>query len=146
MLRASEKASPEARRVVWAVIAGLLGPLMDTTMLNIAVDDLGRDLQAGVGAGLLFPLMTSILIAASRGRAAGQLVAMVATPTALAPIVGPIVGGLLLHWLDWRWCSSRYGWPGAFPTIGTPVTGPVPGSTSSVCCSRLPDWPGSCSR
>ncbi|MFM9378521.1 DHA2 family efflux MFS transporter permease subunit [Gordonia sp. VNK21] len=169
MLRASEKASPEARRVVWAVIAGLLGPLMDTTMLNIAVDDLGRDLQAGVGAvqwvvtayllafsltvpicgwaarrwgsrrvwlaglavfllgsvlcaaawnvgsliafravqgigaGLLFPLMTSILIAASRGRAAGQLVAMVATPTALAPIVGPIVGGLLLHWLDWRW-------------------------------------------
>jgi EmrB/QacA subfamily drug resistance transporter len=47
--------------------------------------------------------MTSVLVAASGGRALGRLVAMVSVPTALGPILGPVVGGVILNWLDWRW-------------------------------------------
>ncbi|RPA65294.1 DHA2 family efflux MFS transporter permease subunit [Gordonia oryzae] len=159
----------EVRRVATAVIVGLIAPILDTTIVTIALDALSRDLHAtvstvqwvstgyllalavavplagwaatrfgsraawtaglvlffagsvmcaaswnidsliafrviqGFGAGLIMPLMTSILVAASGGVALGRLVAMVSLPTALGPIVGPVVGGIILNWLDWRW-------------------------------------------
>ncbi|GAA4666239.1 DHA2 family efflux MFS transporter permease subunit [Gordonia humi] len=159
----------EAKRVAFAVVAGLTAPILDTTIVTIAFDELTRTFDAGVGtvqwtgtayllalavavplagwvatrfgsrrawqaglmlfllgsilcasawnlhaliafrvvqglgAGLLFPLMTSILVAASGGRALGRLVAMVSLPTALGPILGPVVGGVILHWLNWHW-------------------------------------------
>ncbi|MCF8590512.1 MDR family MFS transporter [Gordonia liuliyuniae] len=166
---AVEAVPTEAKRVAVAVIAGLIAPILDTTIVTIAFDELTRELgstvdtvqwtstayllalavavplagwaatrygsrrawQVGVaafligsvlcaaawnvqaliafrvlqgfGAGLLFPLMTSILVAASGGRALGRLVAMVSLPTALGPILGPVIGGLILHWLNWHW-------------------------------------------
>ncbi|MDF3283146.1 MULTISPECIES: MDR family MFS transporter [unclassified Gordonia (in: high G+C Gram-positive bacteria)] len=159
----------EVRRVAIAVIVGLVAPILDTTIVTIALDALSRDLHAtvstvqwvstgyllalavavplagwaatrfgsraawtgglvlflagsvmcaaswnidsliafrviqGFGAGLIMPLMTSILVAASGGVALGRLVAMVSLPTALGPILGPVVGGIILNWLDWRW-------------------------------------------
>ncbi|WHU45528.1 MDR family MFS transporter [Gordonia sp. L191] len=159
----------EVRRVATAVIVGLVAPILDTTIVTIALDALSRDLHAtvstvqwvstgyllalavavplagwaatrfgsraawtaglvlffagsvmcaaswnidsliafrviqGFGAGLIMPLMTSILVAASGGVALGRLVAMVSLPTALGPILGPVVGGIILNWLDWRW-------------------------------------------
>lgn len=159
----------EAKRVAIAVIAGLIAPILDTTIVTIGFDNLTTAMSApvgtvqwtntgyllalavavplagwsalrfgsravwrtglsafflgsilcaaawniqaliafrvlqGLGAGLLFPLMTSVLVAASGGRALGRLVALVSVPTALGPILGPVVGGVILHWLDWRW-------------------------------------------
>ncbi|MGC5247580.1 MDR family MFS transporter [Gordonia sp. DT219] len=160
---------PQARRVAWAVIAGLVAPVLDMTIVTIALTGLSRDLHAplstvqwvstgyllalavavplagwtatrfgsraawtaglglffagsvacaaswnigsliafrvlqGLGAGLIMPLMTSILVAASGGVALGRMVAMVSLPTALGPILGPVVGGVILNWLNWRW-------------------------------------------
>lgn len=164
-----EEIPAEAKRVAVAVIAGLIAPILDTTIVTIAFDELTRGLDSsvdtvqwtstayllalavavplagwaatrfgsrrawqtgvaafligsalcaaawnvqaliafrvvqGFGAGLLFPLMTSILVTAAGGRALGRLVAMVSLPTALGPILGPVIGGLILHWLNWHW-------------------------------------------
>ncbi|GAC80545.1 drug resistance transporter, EmrB/QacA subfamily [Gordonia malaquae] len=91
-------------RTVWrtGLAVFLLGSVLCASAWNIHALIVFRVLQ-GLGAGLLFPLMTSVLVAASGGRALGRLVAMVSVPTALGPILGPVVGGVILNWLDWRW-------------------------------------------
>lgn len=160
---------PAAKKVAWSLIAGLIAPILDTTIVTIALEQLANDLGTsvaviqwvstgyllalavavpvagwaairfgaraawttgivifllgsilcacawdapsliafrvlqGLGAGLILPLMTSILVTASRGVGVGQLIAMVSMPTALGPILGPVLGGVILHWADWRW-------------------------------------------
>lgn len=60
----------------------------------------------GLGAGLVFPLMQTLAMQtvgkASRA-ALGKMVVLISVPLALGPILGPIAGGAILHWLDWRW-------------------------------------------
>lgn len=57
----------------------------------------------GAGAGLLIPIMTTLLIQAAAGRPLGKLMAAVALPALVGPILGPVVGGLIVNHLDWRW-------------------------------------------
>lgn len=58
----------------------------------------------GIGGGILMPLMATLAIQqVPRGAAFGRLMAMVSLPAALGPILGPTIGGIILHWLDWRW-------------------------------------------
>jgi EmrB/QacA subfamily drug resistance transporter len=62
----------------------------------------------GFGAGLIFPLMQTLAIQAMGTtqvsmKARGRVVASISLPLALGPIVGPILGGVILNWLDWRW-------------------------------------------
>jgi EmrB/QacA subfamily drug resistance transporter len=62
----------------------------------------------GFGAGLIFPLMQTLAIQAMGTtqvtmKARGRVVAAISLPLALGPIVGPILGGVILNWLDWRW-------------------------------------------
>ncbi|WOC11379.1 DHA2 family efflux MFS transporter permease subunit [Gordonia sp. MP11Mi] len=188
----------EAKRVAVAVIAGLIAPILDTTIVTIAFDELTRELDStvdtvqwtstayllalavavplagwaatrygsrrawqvgvgafligsalcaaawnvqaliafrvvqGIGAGLLFPLMTSILVAASGGRALGRLVAMVSLPTALGPILGPVIGGLILHWLNWHWLFL----------VNVPICLVALVLSSRIPDDRRPDAPG----
>jgi EmrB/QacA subfamily drug resistance transporter len=61
-----------------------------------------RALQ-GFGAGLIFPLMQTLAVRAAGGRPSVQLMAAVSLPIAVGPILGPIIGGVILHWLSWRW-------------------------------------------
>jgi EmrB/QacA subfamily drug resistance transporter len=57
----------------------------------------------GFGAGLIFPLMQTLAVRAAGGRASSNLIAAVSLPLALGPILGPVLGGLILNWLSWRW-------------------------------------------
>ncbi|AXH34748.1 MFS transporter [Humibacter sp. BT305] len=57
----------------------------------------------GIGGGAMVPLMTTMIMQASRGPERGRLMAMVALPTAVGPILGPVIGGLILGVADWRW-------------------------------------------
>lgn len=58
----------------------------------------------GLGGGLMMPLMATLAIQQVPGGASlGRLMAMVSLPAALGPILGPTIGGLILHWADWRW-------------------------------------------
>ena len=57
----------------------------------------------GVGGGILMPLMTTLLMQAFAGQVTGSRMALVSLPSLLGPILGPVVGGAVLHWLSWRW-------------------------------------------
>lgn len=58
----------------------------------------------GVGGGLMLPLMATLAVQAlPAGVGLGRLMALVSLPAALGPIIGPTLGGVILHWLDWRW-------------------------------------------
>src|SRR5699024_5404295 len=60
----------------------------------------------GLGAGLVFPLMQTLAmqtVGKSSRAALGKMVVLISVPLALGPILGPIAGGAILHWLDWRW-------------------------------------------
>jgi len=58
----------------------------------------------GVGGGLMLPLMATLAVQQVQpGASFGRLMAMVSLPAALGPILGPTIGGVILHWLDWRW-------------------------------------------
>ena len=58
----------------------------------------------GLAGGLMMPLMATLAMQqVVGGEGFGRLMAMVSLPAALGPILAPTLGGLILHWLDWRW-------------------------------------------
>jgi EmrB/QacA subfamily drug resistance transporter len=61
-----------------------------------------RALQ-GIGGGVMLPLMSTILMQAAQGRNLGRLMAAVSLPAAVGPILGPVVGGIILHYVSWHW-------------------------------------------
>jgi MFS family permease len=62
----------------------------------------------GLGAGLIFPLMQTLAMRAAASvpggtGSFGRVVATVSLPIAVGPILGPVLGGVILSRLDWRW-------------------------------------------
>jgi EmrB/QacA subfamily drug resistance transporter len=62
----------------------------------------------GAGAGMIFPLMTTLAMRAARSvpggaSSLGRVTATVSLPIAVGPILGPVLGGVILNWLSWRW-------------------------------------------
>jgi EmrB/QacA subfamily drug resistance transporter len=57
----------------------------------------------GIGGGAMLPLMTTMIMQAAQGKDLGRLMSVVALPTAVGPILGPVIGGLILGAGDWRW-------------------------------------------
>jgi EmrB/QacA subfamily drug resistance transporter len=57
----------------------------------------------GIGGGMLLPVLTTLLIQAAGGRSLGRLMATVSLPAVVVPVAGPIVGGLIVTNLSWRW-------------------------------------------
>jgi EmrB/QacA subfamily drug resistance transporter len=56
----------------------------------------------GAGGGIMFPLLTTLIMRAAGGKALGRTVTIVALPALLGPVLGPLVGGAILTHLDWR--------------------------------------------
>jgi EmrB/QacA subfamily drug resistance transporter len=57
----------------------------------------------GAGAGIMMPLMQTMLIRYAGGKKLGSLIAIISLPTAIIPILGPTIGGLIVNYLPWRW-------------------------------------------
>jgi EmrB/QacA subfamily drug resistance transporter len=57
----------------------------------------------GIGGGLLFPMLTTLIIQAAGGRSLGRILATVTLPVAVVPILGPVVSGLIISNFSWRW-------------------------------------------
>ncbi|WP_433378899.1 MDR family MFS transporter [Actinoplanes sp. CA-142083] len=163
------KIDPTALRTAVAVLAGGIAVILDSTIVSVALHELGTDLGAGVGTiqwvstayllalgvviptvgwlqgrlgakrlwmtaltlfllgsvlcslawsaesliafrvvqglggGAMIPLMTTMIMQATSERDRGRMMSVVALPIAVGPILGPVIGGLILGVGDWRW-------------------------------------------
>lgn len=57
----------------------------------------------GAGAGLILPIMQTLIMRAAGGRNLGRLMAVITLPAVLGPALGPVAGGLIVAHLSWRW-------------------------------------------
>lgn len=174
---ASHPATPAAEdrieRHVWVVagvvILGMIMSILDTTIVNVALDTLGRDLHSpiaqiqwvitgyllslaavipitgwaarrfgarqvyltslvlftvgsalcavanttttlvlcrvlqGAGGGMIMPVAQLIMAQVAGPKRMGRVMGVVSMPAMLAPILGPVAGGLILAHLHWSW-------------------------------------------
>jgi EmrB/QacA subfamily drug resistance transporter len=57
----------------------------------------------GLSAGIIIPLMTTLLVRTAGKESLGRLMAVVGTPMIIGPILGPVVGGVIVEYSSWRW-------------------------------------------
>jgi EmrB/QacA subfamily drug resistance transporter len=57
----------------------------------------------GLGAGLLEPIMLTMLATAAGPSRTSRVMGLMTIPMTLGPVLGPIIGGLILQSLSWRW-------------------------------------------
>lgn len=57
----------------------------------------------GVGGGLMLPVMTTLVMEVAGGRQLGRVSAVIGLPAMAGPVLGPVIGGLILALGDWRW-------------------------------------------
>jgi len=57
----------------------------------------------GVGGGMIMPVAQLIMAQVAGPRRMGRVMGIVSMPAMLAPIFGPVVGGLILQNLHWSW-------------------------------------------
>ncbi|MFF4324698.1 DHA2 family efflux MFS transporter permease subunit [Streptomyces sp. NPDC001568] len=57
----------------------------------------------GIGGGMVLPMVQTILAQAAGPKRFGRVMSLVGVPGQLAPILGPVVGGLIIDAAGWRW-------------------------------------------
>ncbi len=57
----------------------------------------------GVGGGMIMPLAMMIMAQVAGPQQMGKVMGVVSMPAMIAPILGPVVGGLILQHLHWSW-------------------------------------------
>ncbi len=57
----------------------------------------------GIGGGMLLPVGQSILARASGPQRMGRVMSIIGVPMVLGPIMGPVIGGLIVSNYTWRW-------------------------------------------
>ncbi|WP_131738902.1 DHA2 family efflux MFS transporter permease subunit [Actinomadura roseirufa] len=57
----------------------------------------------GVGGGLIQPIGQSIVVRAAGPARLGRVFGVTVLPMTFAPVLGPVLGGLIVERLDWRW-------------------------------------------
>ncbi|HXY26772.1 MAG TPA: DHA2 family efflux MFS transporter permease subunit [Acidimicrobiales bacterium] len=57
----------------------------------------------GVGGGMLLPVGQSILARAAGPQRMGRVMSIIGVPMVMGPILGPILGGLIVSNTSWRW-------------------------------------------
>ncbi|MDQ1307170.1 MAG: hypothetical protein QG671_3002 [Actinomycetota bacterium] len=89
---------------LWLFALGLfvLGSVLCVGAWNVESLIAFRILQ-GLGGGIMFPLMQTLAMQHVAPEARTKTMANVSLPIALGPILGPVLGGLVLNWLSWRW-------------------------------------------
>ncbi len=166
---ASGGIEPEVRRLAGVVVLGAIMVILDSTIVTVAIETLGRDLHAtlstiswvstayllalaivipltgwaverfgatrmwlaslalflvgsalcgaawsagsliafralqGLGGGMIIPLMMTLLVRAAGTQRAGRMMSIVGVPALIAPVLGPVIGGLIVDSLSWRW-------------------------------------------
>lgn len=153
----------------WAIALGAIAPMLDSTMVNIAIDQLTKNFNTtlstiqwaitgyvlalaiavpiagwlmdhfdgkkifigavilfgvtsvlagiswnvtsfiafrffqGFAAGVITPLMSTLLVKTAGPEKIGRVMAIVSTPMIFGPILGPVLGGFIVQAASWRW-------------------------------------------
>jgi EmrB/QacA subfamily drug resistance transporter len=91
-------------RTMWMISVSLFfaGSLLCGVSWSIGSLIAFRVLQ-GVGGGMMTPLAQTILAQSAGPDRLGRVMAAVGVPAMLGPILGPVIGGLFVTDLNWRW-------------------------------------------
>ena len=57
----------------------------------------------GLGGGMIMPVGQAILARAAGPQRMGRVMSIVGVPMLLGPVLGPVIGGLLVEYTTWRW-------------------------------------------
>jgi EmrB/QacA subfamily drug resistance transporter len=90
------------RVFLFALTIFTIGSLLCGLAWNIEALIGFRVLQ-GIGGGMLTPVGTAMLFRAFPPSERAQASALLAIPAVVAPASGPVVGGYLVEYVDWRW-------------------------------------------
>ncbi|WP_414442132.1 DHA2 family efflux MFS transporter permease subunit [Burkholderia sp. 22PA0106] len=63
---------------------------------------IGFRVLQGISGGLLAP-MTQMMIARAAGKQMARVAGYMALPVLLAPVLGPVIAGVILQYTSWRW-------------------------------------------
>jgi EmrB/QacA subfamily drug resistance transporter len=91
-------------RRVWLAALALF--LAGSVLAGIAPDAgmlIGSRVLQGAAAGVLAPLLLTLLLQGAGDRPLGRLMTLVTLVAVVVPIVGPVVGGVIVQELSWRW-------------------------------------------
>ncbi len=101
---ASTLADRYGRRPVYLACIGLFaaGSIVAIVAPNYPVFLIARGIQA-LGAGGIFPVATAAIGDAVAPGRRGAALGIVAATWGLAAVIGPVFGGLITHFVDWRW-------------------------------------------
>ncbi len=80
----------------------LIASLLSGIAWNIQSLIVFRILQ-GFASGLLIPTLTTMIVQLAGAENLGRLMSIVGIPIVFGPILGPIIGGLILKNLTWNW-------------------------------------------
>jgi EmrB/QacA subfamily drug resistance transporter len=89
---------------MWIVSLGvfLLGSALSGAAWSVQSLIVFRVLQ-GLGGGMIMPIGQSIVATAAGPRRMGRVMSLLGVPMLLGPILGPVIGGLILDSVSWRW-------------------------------------------
>jgi len=90
------------RLYMTAIALFVAGSVLCATAWSIGALIAFRVLQ-GLGGGMLMPLGMTIMTRAAGPHRIGRLMAILGVPMLLGPILGPIIGGWLIHVASWHW-------------------------------------------
>lgn len=79
-------------------VASLLAGLSGNVEMLIAL----RIVQ-GFAAGMIMPVMFTLLVDLFGGDKMGRVMSIIGVPMTLGPMAGPIIGGLIVQLISWRW-------------------------------------------
>jgi EmrB/QacA subfamily drug resistance transporter len=165
----TDRIEPYVWKIAGVVILGMMMSILDTTIVNVALDTLSKDLHStiaqiqwvatgyllalaavipltgwsarrfgakrvylasiflftvgsalcglaesstsliffrvlqGIGGGMIMPISQMIMAEVAGPKRMGKVMSIVVMPAMLAPILGPVVGGLILENLHWSW-------------------------------------------
>jgi len=85
-----------------SLVIFLTGSVFAAFSWNIEVLIFSRILQ-GLGAGILIPTLSTVLVRYTGNAKLGRLMAIVSIPALIIPILGPVLGGLIVNKLPWQW-------------------------------------------
>lgn len=91
-------------RAVWtaSIAAFLVGSLLCAFAWSAGSLIAFRVVQ-GLGGGLIMPLAQAVMARAAGPERLGRVMALIGVPSLLGPVLGPVLGGLIVEDLDWRW-------------------------------------------